>query len=148
MAVPQDNPRAQAKAYATLVLESRARGGVVRFRVRTWRETFLEQEQTITHSNSPWGAWRIRNENDGVPIRRRYFGGGCRDDVPGVGVTGRGPGDSGHYVFEAEPGQGAGDCADARARGPYRGAAVYFARPERANLRIAIYAGAGEEALG
>src|SRR5258708_27892822 len=94
---------------------SEARCGVIRFKVRLWRETFIEQEQTITDSYSPWGAWRIRNEHDGIPVRRRYFGGGRGNDVPGVRIAGRGPGDSGHHLSETEPAARAGDCADARA---------------------------------
>src|SRR5271169_1192836 len=89
--------------------------GMVRFKVGLKREGLIEQEQTIVDGDSPWGAWRIWNEHDGVPVRGRHPGGGCGNDVPGVAVAGRGPGDSGHHVFEAKSAPRAGDCADARA---------------------------------
>jgi len=65
-------------------------------------ETFLEQEQTITDSYSPWGLGEF-GMNMMHSGSATIFGGGRGNDVPGVRIAGRGPGDSGHHLSEAEP---------------------------------------------
>ena len=91
---------------------------------------------------------RIRHEHDGPAHRGRHPGDRRGHDVPGSRAAGRGHRHSRYHLPEAEPRTGAGDRADARARRSHRRAALYPARPERADLWHAFHAGPGAQAPG